>query len=141
MHRCVTPLLLSQVGYITSEIWREGETSFALDHRVADMHDPTGSTLCATPSRPSPCRNHSPSPASRSHAHALVTCTCCRYISSMVVHPSQRGKRLGEAYVMRLLQQVTTLPVHMTCDTSMHVTCVSVLRICNMCPPLTLVCR
>lgn len=63
-----------QVGYITSEIWREGETCFSLDHGVADMHDCSGSTL---------------------------------YISSMVVHPSQRGKRLGESYVLRLIAQVT----------------------------------
>ena len=28
------------------------------------------------------------------------------YISSMVVHPSQRGKRLGESYVVRLIAQV-----------------------------------
>ena len=59
----------------------------------------------------------------------------------MVVHPSQRGKRLGEAYVTRLLQQVTAPPLQMTCDKSMDVARVSVLRICNMCPSLTVVCR
>jgi hypothetical protein len=45
----------SQVGYITSEIWREGETKFSLDHRVAEMHDGNGSTLCAPP-HPAPHR-------------------------------------------------------------------------------------
>ena len=39
-----------------------------------------------------------------------------RYISSMVVHPSQRGKRLGESYVTRLIQQVALLwlPLQLT---------------------------
>ena len=34
----------------------------------------------------------------------------------MVVHPSQRGKRLGESYVTRLIQQVALLwlPLQLT---------------------------
>jgi len=62
-----------QVGYITSEIWRPGEQTFALDHRIRDMHDTRGTTL---------------------------------YISSMVVHPSQRGKGMGQQFMTALMRKV-----------------------------------
>jgi ribosomal protein S18 acetylase RimI-like enzyme len=90
--------LVIQIGYITSEIWREGQTLFSLNHRMAYMHDVNGNTLCAflflltLPSRP--------------HTHF-------RYISSMVVHPSQRGKRLGEFYVTRLIKQVPAATLYL----------------------------
>jgi hypothetical protein len=45
-----------QIGYITSEIWREGQTCFSLDHRMADTHDVNGSTLCARLPLPSTLR-------------------------------------------------------------------------------------
>ena len=87
----MTHVAALQVGYITSEIWREGETSFSLDHNVSDVHDANGSTLCAAPAALHPSAD----------VHSRF-----RYISSMVVHPSQRGKRLGESYVVRLIAQV-----------------------------------
>jgi ribosomal-protein-alanine N-acetyltransferase len=70
-----------QIGYITSEIWRQGEEKFALDHRIRDMHDSRGTTF---------------------------------YISSMVVHPSHRGKRLGEQFVTTLMRQVKDKYPHIT---------------------------
>jgi ribosomal-protein-alanine N-acetyltransferase len=70
-----------QIGYITSEIWRQGEEKFALDHRIRDMHDSRGSTF---------------------------------YISSMVVHPAQRGKGLGEQFVTTLMRQVKDKYPHVT---------------------------
>ena len=90
-----------QIGYITSEIWREGQTSFSLDHRMADMHDVNGSTLYACPCSPN-----------TSALGFTPRARVFRYISSMVVHPSQRGKRLGELFVTRLIKQVALLPLH-----------------------------
>ena len=69
---------------------------FSLDHRIADVHDVSGNTLYR-----SSCSPHL--------NHLVVTRALFRYISSMVVHPSQRGKRLGESFVTRIIEQVELL--------------------------------
>lgn len=68
---------------------------------MADMHDVNGSTLCACPCSPN-----------TSALGFTPRARFFRYISSMVVHPSQRGKRLGELFVTRLIKQVALLPLH-----------------------------